>query len=100
MEKLEKLWSPDDKDYKDFPFQLLKRVLDSDDRVLFGSKMTRGLVQYNYIPGEYMTDGIDYIINSSVSYDGKGLSGIDISKEEVMAFSDLPKRFTSNKFSG
>lgn len=97
-ETITKLWSPQDTDYKDFPKHLLKRILDSDDRVLFGSRYTRGLVEYTYIPGKYMTDGVDYIINSGVTYDGKGLSGLDITKEEVMSYYDLPKRFTSNKF--
>lgn len=100
-ETIEKKWAPSETNrdwHRDFPEHLKKRVLDTDDRVLFGSSMTKGLVSYVYIPGAYMEDGVDYIIYSSISYDGKGLSGVNKRKEEIMSFEELKTRFPSNTF--
>lgn len=100
MTEVTKLYNKDMKteEYKDFPSSMLKRVLDRNDNVLFGSRTIKGLVQYQYIPAEYMEEGVDLIVSTSISYDGKGLSGIDPLKEEILSFEELKGRFPNNIF--
>jgi hypothetical protein len=82
---------------KDCPKSSTKKVYDTDDNVLFGSRMVKGKVAYIYVPGELMASGVPYIIGSEVAYDGKGNS--DLPKDaEIMAYEDLHKKFTDNKF--
>jgi len=82
---------------KTCPANLLKKVYDADDNVLFGSSMVKGKVSYNYIPGELMDTGVPYIVNTTISYDGIGNK--DLPKDSIiMAFSELPNMFTNNKF--
>lgn len=86
-----------DNNLKEAPNYILKKVYDTDDNVLFGSSMTKGKVAYNYIPAEHMEDGVDRIVHTSISYDGKG--NADLPEDaELMAFEELPKRFTNNEF--
>lgn len=82
---------------KNCPKNLLKKVYDSDDNVLFGSRRVKGKVAYIYVPEELMVDGIPYIIGSEISYDGKG--NADLPKgTEIMAYNELHTKFKSNKF--
>lgn len=78
---------------------IVKHCYDDDTRVLFGSKWTRGSVSYSYIPAEYMEEGIPFIINSSISYDG-GKDYDRAIKGGVMHmhFKELPTVFTMNTF--
>lgn len=81
-----------------FPKNLIGIVYDKNDSVLFGSSMTKGKVQYNYIPAEYMDTGRPFIISVSVLYDGKGNS--DLPENTLfMNYRDLPKMFPDNIFS-
>jgi len=83
--------------YKDVPKSIKKIIYDKDDDVLFGSRMTKGKVMYEYIPGEFMTTGRDYICGSSCTYDGKG--NVNLPKDaELMHYSELKDRFTDNTF--
>lgn len=80
-----------------FPEELLKKVYDKDDNVLFGSSVVKGKVYYTYIPGEYMDTGRPYIIFTGISYDGKG--NADLPKDAlIMPFKKLPEMFTENQF--
>lgn len=94
-------WTPDDHDRlnKEFPKELLKTLYDKDDRVLFGSNMTRGKVFYNYVPAEFMQTGRPYIINSGCTYDGKGNSDLPADTEFV-DWATLHRLFTDNTFAG
>jgi len=79
------------------PADKLKKVYDKDDNVLFGSRMTKGKVSYNYVPAELMTTGRPFIVNSSISYDGKGNK--DLPKDVILKdFSELPEMFPDNTF--
>ena len=80
-----------------FPEELLKQVYDKDDRVLLGSSVIKGKVVYSYIPEVFMEDGIPLIINTQVSYDGKGNSDLP-EDAELMHFRDLKHKFTNNNF--
>jgi hypothetical protein len=92
-------WTVEDRELaqKEFPKELLGVVYDRNDKVLFGSNYTKGKVTYNYIPKEYMKEGVPFIIYVSISYDGKGNE--DVPKKALfMDFKDLPKMFTLNEF--
>jgi hypothetical protein len=80
------------------PKNLLKKIYDKDDNVLFGSRMVKGKVAYNYVPGELMNTGNDFIIGSEISYDGKGNANLPAGSI-IKDFSELPKLFPDNKFS-
>jgi hypothetical protein len=82
---------------KAFPENLLKKVFDKDDNVLFGSNYTKGKVSYNYIPAEYMTTGRPFIIHTSILYDGKGNK--DLPKDSlIMTYKELKTMFPDNEF--
>ncbi len=82
---------------KQCPEKDLKQVYDTDDNVLFGSRYIKGKVAYDYIPGELMESGIPYIVNSSITYDGKG--NADLPKDAlIMPFEKLPEMFPENQF--
>ena len=83
---------------KNCPNNQLKKVYDKDDNVLFGSRMVKGKVSYNYVPAELMTTGRPFIVNSSISYDGKG--NVDLPKDAIIKeFTELPEMFPDNQFS-
>lgn len=82
---------------KDIPKHELKKVYDSDDNVLFGSRYVKGKVSYNYIPAELMETGNPFIINSSINYDGEGNKNLP-ADAIVKSFSELPAMFPDNKF--
>lgn len=79
------------------PKSIRKIVYDKDDRVLMGSRMTKGKVEYGYVPAEFMEKGVDFIVSTSISYDGKGNKNLPKNAEK-MHFEDLHKRFTTNEF--
>jgi len=54
------------------PKEIISRFYDEDDRVLFGSRYTKGRVEYEYLEGKFSTDGYPIYIGNSVLYDGKG----------------------------
>jgi hypothetical protein len=95
------IWSPEQKPYElqKFPQSLRKTIYDTDDRVLFGSRYVKGLVFYEFIPGEYMTTTRPYIIGSGIIYNGKGLDAISPDAPK-MAYKDLPTMFPDNVFGG
>ena len=92
-------WTVDmrSKAQKEFPESLIGIVYDKNDNVLFGSSYTKGKVQYNYIPSEYMNTGRPFIISVSVTYDGKGNSDLP-DNSLFMDYCDLPKMFPDNEF--
>lgn len=80
-----------------FPTELLKKVYDTDDNVLFGSSIVKGKVYYTYIAAEYTTTGNPYIINVGIDYDGKGNK--DLPKDTILIpYHNLPTMFPDNKF--
>jgi hypothetical protein len=97
MDTLERKYSAEDTDLKNFPQHLLKQVFDKNDSVLFGRNYTKGKVSYNYIPGEFTTTGNPLIISTSIKYDGEGNSTLP-EGSLIMDFLDLPKMFPDNKF--
>ena len=101
LEKLETLknnnlkkWSTSE-DLSDFPKNLIRRLYDRDQRVLFGNFFTKGVVTYPYVDGIYTTDGIPYCLGSECIYNGVG--GFP-EGAELVNWDDLPKRFPKNKF--
>lgn len=92
-----KRWTPEIREIaqKEFPKELIKSVYDKNDRVLFGSATTKGKVHYDYIPGEFMSTGRDFILSVGVDYDGKGND--DLPEGSRMAsFNELKKLFPDN----
>ena len=80
-----------------FNKELIEKVYDVNDRVLFGSGVTKGKVCFEYIPAEYMVTKNPYIISYSVLYDGKGNS--DLPKEsKILSWNELKLFFPDNKF--
>jgi hypothetical protein len=82
---------------KQFPEKLLETVYDKNDNVLFGSGMTKGKVQYQYIPGDYTKTGNPFIICVSVLYDGKGNSDLP-EGSLIKDYNELPAMFPDNQF--
>lgn len=96
---MERIYTPEEatNERKEIPRSILKQVYDTDDNVLFGSRYTKGKVSYNYIPAERMSTGRPYIIDSSISYDGKG--NVDLPKDALlMPFNKLSEMFPDNEF--
>lgn len=62
---------------KDVPKEIISVFYDSNDNVLFGSSMVKGLVSYNYIDSKFSSDGKPIYLDCSISYDGKGNSGVE-----------------------
>jgi hypothetical protein len=78
------------------PEEIVSRIYDKDDNVLFGSSVVKGKVYYNYLDGKYTVDGVPLFLHSSISYDGKGNS--DLPKDSViMDFSEIKAMFPHNK---
>lgn len=80
---------------KDFPKELLQIFYDEDQRVLFGSSMSKGIVTYNIIPKEYTVDNIALYLSSSISYNGKGCN---LSDKSVITWEKLSKMCSNQKF--
>jgi len=57
---------------KDIPKEIISVFYDKDDNVLFGNRMTKGLVSYFYLDKQYSTDNKPIFLYSSITYDGKG----------------------------
>ena len=70
---------------KDVPKEIISVFYDSNDNVLFGSSMVKGLVSYNYIDSKFSSDGKPIYLHCSISYDGKGNSGVE-NKELIKDF--------------
>ena len=75
----------------------IKKMYDSNDNVLFGSRYIKGLITYEYIPAEYMETDRPFIIGSSCSYDGKGNAQLPAGSEFI-AFADLKTKFPDNTY--
>lgn len=80
---------------KDFPKELLQIFYDEDQRVLFGSSMTRGIVTYNIIPKEYTINNVALYLSSSILYNGEGC---DLSDKSTITWEKLSKMCTNQKF--
>lgn len=79
------------------PSNLLKKIYDKDDNVLFGFGYIKGKVIYNYVPAELMETGRPFIVSVSLVCDGIG--NVDLSSDTVfMNYSELPEMFPDNKF--
>jgi hypothetical protein len=59
---------------KQIPKSIISIFYDEDDKVLFGSNMTRGLVEYKYLDSKFSIDKKPIFLYSSINYDGKGIS--------------------------
>jgi len=73
------------------PKEFISVFYDSDDNVLFGSTVTKGLVSYHYVRGEHSVDGKPIFLHSSIEYDGKGNKDCP-NPELIKDFEDI-KRF-------
>lgn len=80
---------------KDFPKELLQIFYDEDQKVLFGSFMTGGVVTYNIIPREYTVDNVALYFSSSVLYNGEGC---DLSNKSTITWEKLSKMCSNQKF--
>ena len=88
-------WSKDD-NLKLFPESLKKKLWDKDQMSLFGSVTKRATIIYFYIPGEYMKDGIPYMIGWSQKFDGGGFE--EVEEKDKITWEELPKIFLNNIF--
>ena len=105
METKEKFKSTDDfRVIRDNSFWrisgITKRCYDRDQACLFGSSMKRSTVYYEYIPADFMEEGVPFIIGSGITYDG-GKEQDKAVKDGamVLSFKELPSVFKLNKFS-
>jgi len=81
-------------DLRKFPKELLKKLYDKDQRVLFGSDYTKGIVIYYYIDEKYTVNGNHLYVSCSIRYNGKGC---DLTDKETIEYKDLFKMFPENK---
>lgn len=58
------------------PKEIRSVFYDSDDNVLFGSSMVKGLVTYEYLDAKFSTDNKPIYLGCSVLYDGKGNANV------------------------
>lgn len=65
-------WDRNSLNKRNIPEEIKSVFYDENDRVLFGSTITKGLVSYHYLEGKFSTDGRPIFICSSVLYNGKG----------------------------
>ena len=82
---------------KDFPKDLLKKVYDKNDNVLFGSNMTKGKVYYQNIDKIFTKNNIPIIVNSGCTYDGIGNKDLP-PDTEFTTYEELKLVFTENQF--
>lgn len=82
-------WSIDH-DLREFPKELLKVLYDKDQRVLFGSSMTKGIVTYNFIPKEYTINGNNLYVSTTVDYNGKGCN---LTGKKTISFKEIKTFF-------
>lgn len=80
---------------KSFPERLTEKIYDKDQNVLFGSKMTKGIVYYVYVPAKFMKTGRDYILSSGITYNGVGC---DLSDVRSAHYHELKELFPDNSF--
>lgn len=85
-------WTSETIDRKNVPKEIVSEVYDSNDRVLFGSMVTRGKVSYKYVDAKYTKDNKPIYIGCSVLYDGKGNANLP-PEAKIMQFSDIKKMF-------
>ncbi len=82
---------------RECPEELLKKIFDSNDTVLFGTKHTKGKVSCDYIPGELMLNGKPFIVHTTIDYDGIG--NANLPKEAIIKeWNELAEIFPENKF--
>lgn len=75
-------WDRETIDKKDVPEEIKSVFYDEDDRVLFGSCFTKGLVSYYYIDKKFSKDGKHIFLYACIDYDGKGTAGVE--KKELI----------------
>lgn len=77
----------------------IKKCYDKDQMALFGSSVKRTSIYYNYIPAEFMSEGVPFIISSGTSFDGgKEQEEAVANGAMCMHFNELKTVFTNNKF--
>lgn len=64
-------WNRDDIDKNKVPKEIISVFYDSNDDVLFGSTITKGIVSYHYIESKFSIDNHPIFLYSSITY-GKG----------------------------
>ncbi len=88
----------DTKDLKTiFPKELVKRLYDFNNNVLFGSNMVKGKVYYEYIDNIYTIDNIPIILNVGIHYDGIGNKDLP-EDTKFVNYNELKLIFTNNLF--
>lgn len=70
-----KLWDRNNLTKQDIPKEIISCFYDEDDKVLFGTKFTKGLVCYNYLDAKYSVDNKPIYLGATVTYDGIGNAG-------------------------
>lgn len=80
---------------KNFPKELLQIFYDENQRVLFGSSISRGIVTYNIIPKEYTVDNVALYFSSSVLYNEEGC---DLSDKPTITWEKLSKMCSNQEF--
>ncbi len=73
-----------------------RAIYDSDDNVLFGSRIVKGTVSYNYIPGELIDSGRPFFISSSISYNGEGVKAVP-EGGVIKPFEEIKAMFPDNQ---
>ena len=68
-------WDRNNLTKEDIPKEIISCFYDEDDKVLFGTKFTKGLVCYNYLDAKYSVDNKPIYLGSTVTYDGIGNAG-------------------------
>jgi hypothetical protein len=77
----------------------IKKCYDKDQMALFGSSNKRSSIYYNYIPAEFMAEGVPFIISSGTSFDGGKEQDEAVANGAMcMHFHELKTVFTNNQF--
>lgn len=86
-------WTVETAKHDTVPEELIKTLYDTNQNVLFGSTMTKGIVTYTYLPKDYTVNGNDLYLGGSVNYNGEGC---DLTGKETTTWEKLKKRFPEN----
>jgi len=77
-------WNRNSLDRDDVPEEIKSVFYDINDNVQFGSGMTKGLVSYIYLDGKFSIDKKPIYLGCSISYDGKGNSGLTEEQKQLI----------------